>query len=124
MDNKRYYEAKKYAHSLDYSYERYHDYHKALIQIVWSSPVSEEKFMAIARDAKVDLNVPDAISEHPHPIRWWNVNLPDYVLIAKDGEQDNYWAFTALDDRIMQNLAEAYAESDTRGEEITRQSRS
>jgi hypothetical protein len=123
MNGKRYYEAKKYAHSLNYSHRLYQDYNKALIQNVWSRPISKDKFMAIARDAKLDLDVPDAISEHPHPIKWWNVDLPDYVLIAKDGEQDNYWAFTALDDRMMQNLEEAFAESDARGNEDSIQSR-
>lgn len=108
--NERHYEAARYAQSLDYSAGLYPDYHKALITNIYSHSVLPEEFAALASQADIDLEHPDATSKEPHPILWWNVDLPTHVLLAKDGEpgQDNYWAVTTQDEAMMQRLAEAF----------------
>ncbi len=108
MYEDRYYEAKKYARSLDYSHDKYKDYHKALVDILYGCHVHRREFMKLANEAGIDLMQPDARSEHPHPVLWWNVDLPNHVLLARDGEQSNYWAFTTTDERLSKQLAEAW----------------
>jgi len=114
MANERHYEAKKYAHSLDYSYGRYPAYYKALITNIDSARVSKDVFMEIVCEARLNLSEdPDATSVYPRPIKWWNVDLPNYVLIARD-DKDAYWAFTMADEQIMKQLDEAYADIDAK----------
>ncbi len=110
MASGQYYEAKKYAFSLDYSHGRYESYHQALLMNLYSEAVERAIFMKLAKEAHIDLAQPDETSTYPHPIHWWNVDLSDYVLLAKDGEQENYWAFTRRGDEIMQRLAKAFDE--------------
>jgi hypothetical protein len=110
MVSERYHEAKKYAYSLDRSYRRYENYHKALLANLYSEAIDANEFVRLAKVANVDLSQPDATSESPHRILWWNVDLPDYVLLAKDGGERNYWAFTRRSDQIMQQLAKAFDE--------------
>lgn len=112
MASGRYYEAKKYAYSLDYSHGRYDNYHKALLTNLYSEAVGRSVFMRLVTEAHKDLAQPDATSRHPYPIHWWNVDLPDFVLIAKDGEQENYWAFTRRSEEIMQDWAKELDEEE------------
>jgi hypothetical protein len=114
VTSERYYDAEKYAHSLEYSHGRYHDYHTSLVTNLYSAAIDRAQFMEIAREAGIDLNRPDATSEHPHRILWWNVDVPNHVLLAKHGELEYYWAFSTADDNIMRQLASAYAENDAK----------
>lgn len=120
MANGRYYDATKYAHDLDYSHDRYREYHQTLCRSLYSEAIPADDFEKIAREAGVDLKKPDAESKHPYPIMWWNVALPTYVLIARDGGHENHWAFPVRADALMKKLAQHFDGKDaaetTRGE--------
>jgi len=108
----RYFDATKYAHDLDESHDRDQVYHDALCTSLDSKAIPAADFATIARDAGVDLKKPDAASQYPQPVQWWNVTTPTHVLIARDGEGEKHWAFPVRSDERMKKLAQHVDEKD------------
>jgi len=115
----RYYDATKYAHDLDESHDRDQVYHHALCKSLDSKAIPAADFEQIAREAGVDLKKPDATSQYPQPVQWWNVATRTHVLIAQDGEGEKHWAFPVRSDARMKKLAQRVDEKDR--EERTRE---
>jgi len=115
----RYYDATKYAHDLDESHDRDQVYHHALCKSLHSKAIPADDFAKIAREAGVDLKKPDATSQYPHLVQWWNVATRTHVLIARDGEGKKHWAFPVRSDALMKKLAQHVDEKGS--EETTRE---
>lgn len=47
------------------------------------SEIVEEVFQQVAREANLTLDKPDAISEHPFRVEWWNALLPLHVVVGR-----------------------------------------